>query len=142
MSYSQYFLHNLMDMGSLLGTILGTILDYTKLQEGILCPLFRVPQSARLIFTAAHVHSSQPCIIPVSIPFSISCHSILHSNIWRQARPRSMSKVCCDVARDGLLHTLCQSGNQERRMLHHTAECLHPRFVVAYAPHSKARTSA
>ena len=37
-----------------------------------------------------------------------------------------MSKVCCDVARDGLLHTLCQSGNQERRMLHHTADTILP----------------
>ena len=30
MSYSQYFLPNLMDMGSLLGTILGTILNYKR----------------------------------------------------------------------------------------------------------------
>ena len=28
MSYGQYFLHSLTDMGALLGTILGTILDY------------------------------------------------------------------------------------------------------------------
>ena len=30
MSYIPHFLHNLMDMGSLLGTILGTILNYKK----------------------------------------------------------------------------------------------------------------
>ena len=30
MSYSQYFLPNLMDMGSLLGTILGAILNYKR----------------------------------------------------------------------------------------------------------------
>ena len=30
MIYSQYFLHNLMDMGSLLGTILGTVQNYKK----------------------------------------------------------------------------------------------------------------
>ena len=30
MSCSQYFLHNLMGMGSLLGTILGTVLNYKR----------------------------------------------------------------------------------------------------------------
>ena len=30
MSYSQYFLPNVMDMDSLLGTILGTILNYKR----------------------------------------------------------------------------------------------------------------
>ena len=30
MSYGQYFLPNFMDMGSLLGTVLGTILNYKR----------------------------------------------------------------------------------------------------------------
>ena len=34
-----HYLHSLMDMGFLLGTIL----DYTQLQEGPLCPLFTAP---------------------------------------------------------------------------------------------------
>ena len=49
MSYSQYFLHNLMDMGSSLRTILGTILKYK-----------RTPMSGpliRQILTGAHMSS-------------------------------------------------------------------------------------
>ena len=45
MSCSQHFPHNFMDMNSLLGTILG---DYTKLQEGLLCPRLRVLSKANV----------------------------------------------------------------------------------------------
>ena len=50
MSYSQYFLPNLMDMGSLLGTILGTILNYKR----ILMSTAKGPL-IRLILTVAHI---------------------------------------------------------------------------------------
>ena len=50
MSYSQYFLPNLMDMGSLLGTMLGTILNYKRtLMFTVRGPLLR------LIVTVAHM---------------------------------------------------------------------------------------
>ena len=50
-SYSQYFLPNLMDMGSLLRTILGTILNYKRiLMSTVKGPLMR------LILTVAHVN--------------------------------------------------------------------------------------
>ena len=53
MSYSQYFLPNLMDMGSLLGTILGTILNYKRtLMSTVKGPL------KRLILIVAHMVSS------------------------------------------------------------------------------------
>ena len=53
-SYSQYFLPNLMDMGSLLGTILGTILNYKRtLMSTVKEPLIR------LILTAAHVDAGE-----------------------------------------------------------------------------------
>ena len=51
MSYSQYFLPNLMDMGSLVGTILGTILDYKR----TLMSTFKGPV-IRLILTVAHIN--------------------------------------------------------------------------------------
>ena len=44
MSYSQYFLHTLMDMGSLQGSLLRTIKDYAKLQGGPVGPRVRVPE--------------------------------------------------------------------------------------------------
>ena len=50
LSYSQYFLPNLMDMGSLLGAILGTILDYKR----TLMSTFKGPL-IRLILTIAHM---------------------------------------------------------------------------------------
>ena len=40
MSYSQNFLHEVLDLGSLLGTIPETILNYKR---NPLCPLVRVP---------------------------------------------------------------------------------------------------
>ena len=46
-----YFLHNLMDLGSLLEAILGTILNYMR---DPYVPLLRVPLM-RLILTVAHV---------------------------------------------------------------------------------------
>ena len=50
MSYSQYFLPNLMDMGSLLGTICGAILNYKRVPLSTLNgPL------VKQILTVAHV---------------------------------------------------------------------------------------
>ena len=53
MSYSQYFLPNLMDMGSLLGTILGTMLNYKRTFMSTVKGLL-----IRLILTVAHMLSS------------------------------------------------------------------------------------
>ena len=51
MSYGQYFLPNLMDMGSLLGTILGTILNYKR----TLTSTVKGGPLIRLILTVAHI---------------------------------------------------------------------------------------
>ena len=60
MSCSQYFLHTLLDMGSLLGTVQGTI------QAGPLCPVLKVPNKATvnsiyesLLYGAASPGSNQ-----------------------------------------------------------------------------------
>ena len=56
MSYSEYFLPNLMDMGSLLGTLLGTILNYKRtLMSTVKGPLIR------LILTVAHMAHGLLC---------------------------------------------------------------------------------
>ena len=56
MSYSQYFVPNLMDMGSLLGTLLGTILNYKRtLMSTVKGPLIR------LILTVAHMAHGLLC---------------------------------------------------------------------------------
>ena len=50
MSYSQYFLPNLMDMGSLLGTILGAILNYKRVHMSTLNDPLAIQ-----ILTVAHI---------------------------------------------------------------------------------------
>ena len=55
MSYSQYFLPNLMGTGSLLGKIFGTILNYKRtLMSTVKGPLIR------LILTVAHIDPQKP----------------------------------------------------------------------------------
>ena len=54
MSYSQYFVRKLMDMGSLLGNILGTILNYnTGSYVHLNGPSVKIPSKA---VSALHVH--------------------------------------------------------------------------------------
>ena len=63
MSYSQYLLPNLMDMGSLLGTILGTILNYKRtLMSTVKGPLIR------LILTVAHMKPEDDDLINPVLP--------------------------------------------------------------------------